>query len=817
MAFIYKFLILFSFFIFTESIYAAAVESSTTLEMIETKERSNPLSTARLPRLKRRRSSEPESEISDNVKIAIIGGGYTGIITAILLGQAIPDASIVLIEKERHLLTGASLTPGRLHLGGEYPLDPETAVSCLWGAFLLKQLFGSAVLTDIPAAQYLVAKDTADFDLTLENQKDFYEKNIRDVYRKIYDRFFPTSSHKEDFFGPPEDLLRSLSASELPSSHFSGGVEIKEPGIHPIKMATALKHLLSSFDITIRTDTEVLGVHNVRGWTLNTNKEAVHADIVVNATWQEIYNLDKEALAVPEIRHGRAVSASMSPVSPEYHIFSRALLVIDTSSEEAVLAATPSSSSSSASAASAGTPTFSTLPFENGDLRAYFGLLGSNGGMFCPINQNTALLYWPDLSGSYIAKTRLGGARTLSSPDFLRRMYKAKEEEIIPGEISRQILENLKEKYPQLKDARPLRLVVRETLSHDEDLGKRPPLPVTEIKKGWFSALSTKATFSGITALNAVKQILSYIKAGSSVGNEAKIAKESDVSAEMPTMNNFFSNLSSSVSDKTWILPEEFRFSDRLTGLKESDYIQDAYHRRLPISMAVDYSMRPTLTHVKEAEIFVRSLPKIIDLAGVELTPDEKEIIISYIGLPTSTLHFLNLSYIKLTSVEVANLTTALGSNASLKQIIFRGMGLAGDDFSSILRVLKDKELEFLDISLNPIDTQPSRVKSKNLLDIHQLIVDAPNSLSTLIMERMGLGIKDIRLLSGAMHERGKIRKYSIDVRVDMKDTEPSTVSEDPFHISGRGLTEPERLRLSRQLSLSLESDKALAGESLSP
>jgi|GEM_PF-5334489 len=791
MAFLYKFLILFSFLIYSKFVYASASSGG----IADKEESEKPLG------LKRARSFEIEFNPPENVKIAIIGGGYTGMLSAVVLRQVIPDAEIILIEKERHLLTGASLTPGRLHLGGEYPLDPTTSVSCLWGAFLLKQMFGESILTKVPAAQYLVAKGLDASELTAEQQKEAYERNIKSVYKDVYDRFYAKSPHKEDFFGPPEDLLRDMTAAEMPSTHFVGGVEVKEHGIHPIKMASALKHLVYFSDIRVMTDTEVLRVKNEGSWILNTNKGGVDADFVVNATWQEIYNLDKAAQTSAKKDRAVGLSPVMSPSTAEYHIFSRAMLIVDTAQEESSVGGAAAAMSSDEEALA-----------EESDLRAYFGLLGSKGGMFSAVNRNTALLYWPDEKGSYVAGTRLGGSRTLSTPAFMRLMYGAKKEERIPGDISARILTDLKRKYPKLATAKPLRLVVRETLSHGPDLDKRPPIPVVEKEKGWISALSTKATFSAITALNVAKIILYHVEGSEEEEDDKeavpKAAKKSKKTVASFVDNAFFLNLKSSPSRKTWILPEELRFSEMLLGLGDRSYIQDAYERRLPIAMAMDGVMWPTLTPAKEAETFVKTLPEAVDLAALDLDSGEKKVLIDYIGLPSSAVQLLNLSYIRFTQPEMLGFIKALAFNTSLKKIVLRGMGLMGENLSSILEVLKTKEIEFLDLSLNSIDTQSRGARGKNLLDIHEFITAAPNSLDTFVIEGMGIKEKDVGVLMGAAHERKSMGKHSVDIKI----TSPSFG--DDMDISVRGLTVPERMGLARQFSLSLESDAALPGSS---
>ena len=321
-------LILFIFvLVFKLSTAQASGFFSEGLDFVTEEERAESQGTmGRPPRLKRTREFSEGSSTPVGKKIVVIGGGYTGILSAIFFGKLLKNSEIVLIEKARNLLKGASITPGRLHLGGEYPLDPRTSDACLYGACLFKQIFGDLAFTDIPAAHYLLAKDTPESILTLDQQRKAYQRIVSN-YTEMW-RGLPEELRKENsLFGPPEELLRELEAKEMPSPHFKGGFEIKEPGLHPIKMAVILKNLLTHFGVKVMVDTEVVDVKKppFSQYRLITTSGEMTAHYVINATFGNVYGLDSKAMAVEVPLSPEEGTAS----NPRHHIHTRAMLIAE--------------------------------------------------------------------------------------------------------------------------------------------------------------------------------------------------------------------------------------------------------------------------------------------------------------------------------------------------------------------------------------------------------------------------------------------------------------------------------------------------------
>ena len=137
-------------------------------------------------------ASEEKEEKFD---VAIIGGGYTGVFSALLLSR-LKDANgdsalrVCLLERDEHLMNGSSLVPARLHLGGEYPKDPVTARQCLLGAMLFRQMMPTDdILTDRKHLDFLVAKDSP--STLLDEVKQRYEE-LRIIYKGLFEEILVT-------------------------------------------------------------------------------------------------------------------------------------------------------------------------------------------------------------------------------------------------------------------------------------------------------------------------------------------------------------------------------------------------------------------------------------------------------------------------------------------------------------------------------------------------------------------------------------------------------------------------------------------------
>lgn len=626
----------------------------------------------------------------------VIGGGLGGIFSALLLKktyQALGKEGwrVVLLERNPHLLMGASLMPGRLHLGGEYPLHPETANDCLTGAVFYRQLL-RGVYTEISAIQYLINKATVQAEeLTSEQQREAYEQ-IRTQYGEIYRKFEEEGGDTNDLWGSPEDFFRALDEGELPASGvFDSGIATQEKGLDPVKTGVLLTMLLDESGVEVSLDTEVRDVEHVQPdnrFILSTSHGRIAARNVVNATWEKIYSLDCKAKRDKRIQDEMEGQEEVK----RYEIFARAMLLADISEcfeEETKM----------------------------DEISSYLSFLKDKGGMFSPVNRNVALIYWPDKEGAYIGGSYLGGSRDHLTPKVRKKINKERKEEREPGPRSNRILEDAKRKYPIINKkgggAKPIRLIIRPTLSINTPLEARQHKPVEVIVNGWFHALPTKATFAPLTAIEAVQHILLRME----ILEEPSIKEEETDLPPIPEpvgrrqrIKEFFLRFDRE-GERLWVMPEELRlgdFHEYEEGVIDLSMLRFAYERRLPISIALE-ERRPFTSFEDDFHYLLSRKPQQLNLAGIELSYAEKNLLMEYIEEEDSALESLNLAYESFTNM-MTRLINALDKNESLKQLTLRRMRFTENQFIRLLRVLSRKKLVYLDISQNDLGGSPYRM-----------------------------------------------------------------------------------------------------------
>ena len=184
--------------------------------------------------------------------IVVIGGGYTGVISAILLAK-LKIFDVHLFEKDTILMNGASAAASRLHLGGEYLLeDGITAKQCLFSAILFRQMFPTeSILTDIQYIKFLTAMDSLE-EISVEKIRTQYKK-LQSSYKKKFDQLkelWQTSDEEtsDRLFGDPS-LFVEDAGIDPECIHFSGGIKTKERGLQPISLGVMLEELLEQHGV----------------------------------------------------------------------------------------------------------------------------------------------------------------------------------------------------------------------------------------------------------------------------------------------------------------------------------------------------------------------------------------------------------------------------------------------------------------------------------------------------------------------------------------------------------------------------------------
>jgi glycine/D-amino acid oxidase-like deaminating enzyme len=126
------------------------------------------------------------------MKIAVIGGGVFGVMTAIKLAEN--GETVSLFERLPVVMQGASYNANRLHLGFHYPRDDETALQCARGSKTFRDEFEDAVLPGLRNAYFIASENS------LTSSRNFlaFCDRIGLPYRQIeLHQFKPTVKHVE--------------------------------------------------------------------------------------------------------------------------------------------------------------------------------------------------------------------------------------------------------------------------------------------------------------------------------------------------------------------------------------------------------------------------------------------------------------------------------------------------------------------------------------------------------------------------------------------------------------------------------------------
>jgi hypothetical protein len=468
-------------------------------------------------------------------KVIIIGGGYTGSITAVLLsnlkkknGDKMYD--IVLLEKNNNILDGAAKLIDRLHLGGEYPLDKQSALACLEGSIYFKQMFPEAIFSHALVTNYVLAKETQENqELSLEsiiNNYNILQEHYKTYFKEFSDVYGECQAARM-LFGHP-DQFYSLITDFSHINGFTGGIKTKEKGINPVIIGAFLELLLLKNEVKIYTNHNVIdALSTPDGFKITTeNDEGIqifYANQVINAAWQNAFSLNQK------------INKQNNHL--DLNIFLRCSAIVD----------------------------ISECPYIP---ESYFGMLGKYGGSYSPMNKNIAFAYFPDESGSYLGEHKQNNT-TPSMPELWEHyIQKGIKDPAIRGQT---ILEALSNIYPFLHKAKFLRLFARTILSANDKLEKRRYEPIKKIDQEgkWLSALSMKAVFAPTNAIDLVHII------------QENSVKDGFIKEREQIHFN---------RSKSHILPYEFIFPKELIDKKYFvNYAQKyALLRQMPIEMVDD-------------------------------------------------------------------------------------------------------------------------------------------------------------------------------------------------------------------------------------
>lgn len=97
--------------------------------------------------------------MNDRGKVAVVGGGLFGVMTALKLSEQ--GFQVAIFEKQSSVLLGASyINQNRLHMGYHYPRSPETALAACIHQQEFQRLFPEAVVDDFEHYYCVATEDS---------------------------------------------------------------------------------------------------------------------------------------------------------------------------------------------------------------------------------------------------------------------------------------------------------------------------------------------------------------------------------------------------------------------------------------------------------------------------------------------------------------------------------------------------------------------------------------------------------------------------------------------------------------------------------
>ncbi len=430
-------------------------------------------------------------------KIVIVGGGLGGGLAALFAARA--GYKVTLVEQQDKIFNGACLLASQLHLGAEYPLDPQTAEDCLRGAAIWKLMMPRHIYTNYPmrfmvtAATEKRANDLRKQNrraakrgeperpfLTVEKNRDAYEV-VRQKYQALIDEIHDVTHWKREdiqarLFGSPEKgqgkFYHEIDPEREPNEfryypqhgryRMAGGIKTQQIGFKIANYLSQLEFELSRHpNIEVVTNHEVTAIkeHGERGYeVVCANGKTFHGDQVIRAAWESGMMLDTPHRGAD---HSKTVT-----------VYRRAMAVVDISAIPSV------------------------------DMAGTFALEGEDGGMFCQWTDKSAVLYHPGTA--YLGEKILTAKDSHVPKEWRQPLARGQEQAML-----KTYREKLLRIYPFLQkaDFKNGKIVVRYTLNFQDQLHQRRHEATEEIKPGYHTLDPTKLTLAPQAAIEAMEAV----------------------------------------------------------------------------------------------------------------------------------------------------------------------------------------------------------------------------------------------------------------------------------------------------------------------
>ncbi|WP_026871738.1 NAD(P)/FAD-dependent oxidoreductase [Inquilinus limosus] len=213
-------------------------------------------------------------EGTEHADVAIVGGGYAGLWTALRIRELAPETRVTVLEADLCGSGASGRNGGQVH-SWFAELD---RISAVVGVEEARQLCADTV-DAIAELEQLQRKGVIDMDLRLDGwlwtassiaQEGAWERAVAMTEAAGTDRFRPLTA---------EEIERRTGSS----ASYAGVVEPNAGTVHPAKLAVGLRNLAISRGVVVHERSPVIDIAPGRTCTVRTSRGAVQAEKVVLA------------------------------------------------------------------------------------------------------------------------------------------------------------------------------------------------------------------------------------------------------------------------------------------------------------------------------------------------------------------------------------------------------------------------------------------------------------------------------------------------------------------------------------------------------
>lgn len=241
-------------------------------------------------------------EGTERADVAIVGGGYTGLWTALRIRELAPETRVTVLEADLCGSGASGRNGGQVH-SWFAELDQISAVVGVEEAHRLCAETADA----IAELEQLQVQGAIDMDLRLDGwmwtassiaQEGAWERAVAMAEAAGADRFRPLTA---------EEIERRTGSS----ASYAGVVEPNAGTVHPAKLAVGLRDLAISRGVVVHERSPVLDIVPARMCTVRTSRGAVQAEKVVLAAnaWlsalpelrRRLYVVGSQVIATAEV------------------------------------------------------------------------------------------------------------------------------------------------------------------------------------------------------------------------------------------------------------------------------------------------------------------------------------------------------------------------------------------------------------------------------------------------------------------------------------------------------------------------------------